>query len=85
MYTFAGTHCNRFDCLTAIIGLFNCNIFFDCNNHNFDHRFDTIHSTLPARVSAHIPQFSWSPSPYFLSDLVDKDKFISNKFVLVTI
>ena len=27
-------------------------------------------ATLPARVSAHAPQFLWSPSHYFLSDLI---------------
>jgi hypothetical protein len=42
------------------------------------HHFDTIHSTLPPRVSAHAPQFSWSPSPYSLSDLIDNDKFINS-------
>ena len=26
---------------------------------------------------AHAPQFSWSPSPYFLSDLIENDKFIN--------
>jgi hypothetical protein len=28
-------------------------------------------TTLPARVSAHAPQLSWSPSHYFLSDLME--------------
>ena len=41
-----------------------------------DNRFDPTQSTLPARVSAHAPQFSWSPSPYFLSDPIENGKFI---------
>jgi hypothetical protein len=27
--------------------------------------------TLPARVSVQAPQYSWSPSPYFLTDLIE--------------
>ena len=42
-----------------------------------DHRLNTILSTLPARVSAHALQFSCSPSPYVLSDLIENDKFIN--------
>jgi hypothetical protein len=47
----------RHSCLTATI------------DDLIDYCFDTIRWTLPERVSAHAPQFSWSPSAYFLSML----------------
>ena len=36
-----------------------------------------IHSTLPARVSAHAPQLSLSPSPYFPADLISGKYFLN--------
>ena len=34
-------------------------------------------STLPVLVRVHVPLFSWPPSYYFLSDLIENDKFIN--------